>query len=69
MSKPDLENVDIINIAQLWAAVATDDPYQKEIMARMSDKAIDWYIHNLVPVVGRPTIKYQFEEIKKSKKN
>lgn len=67
MSRVDLEDVDVINIAQLWATVAQDDPYQKEIMKRMSDKAVDWYIHNLVPVVGRPTIKYQFGEIRKSK--
>ena len=67
MGKVIMDDVDIINIAQLCATVAQDDPYQKEIMKRMSDKAVDWYIHNLVPVVGRPTIKYQFEEIRKSK--
>ena len=67
MGKVIMDDIDIINIAQLWATVAQDDPYQKEIMKRMSDKAVDWYIHNLVPVVGRPTIKYQFEEIRKSK--
>ena len=67
MSKPDLEDVDIINIAQLWAAVATDDPYQKEIMTRMSDKALDWYLHNIVPVVGRPYIKEKWEKIRKNK--
>lgn len=65
MGKVIMDDVDIINIAQLWATIATDDPDQKKIMARMSDKAVDWYIHNLVPTVGRPKVRAQFEKLRK----
>lgn len=65
MGKVVMDDVDIINIAQLCIAVSKDDPYQKEIVKRMSDRAADWYIKNMIPTVGRPKVRSQFDEIRK----
>lgn len=74
MSKPDLEDVDIINIVQLAARKESaevtgesEDEIEKQIIKRMSDKALDWYLHNIVPVVGRPYMKEKWEKIRKNK--
>ena len=65
MAKVIMDDVDIVNIAQLCLAVQNDDPFQKEIVRRMSDRAADWYIRNMVPTVGRPKVKARFEEFRK----
>lgn len=61
MSKPDLDDIDIINIVQLsyCSKVPMSEEqirqWNKTIMARMSDNAENWYIHNIIPV-SRQTI-------------
>lgn len=67
MSKVIMDDVDIVNLIQLGASREVNDRYQKDIVKRMSDKAINWYIQNMVPVVGRKTVKAQFDEIRKQK--
>lgn len=74
MSKLDLEDIDIINIVQLAARKESaevtgesEDEIEKEIVKRMSDKALNWYLHHIVPVVGRPYMKEKWDIIRKNK--
>lgn len=61
MSKPDLDDIDIINIVQLSSCSKVPmseeqiRQWNKTIMARMSDNAENWYIRNIIPV-SRQTI-------------
>lgn len=70
MAKVDLDDTDIVDIVQLASCVSvpmTEEQMQnwnKDIMARMSDKAENWYINNIIPVVGRPYIKDKFDKAK-----
>lgn len=62
MAKVDLDDIDIIDIVQL--ASCSEIPmseeqiknWNKTIMSRMSDKAEDWYIHNIIPVSRQTTL-------------
>lgn len=66
----NLDDIDIIDIVQLASRVQvpmTEEQMQnwnKTIMTRMSDKAEDWYIKHIIPVVGRPYIKDKFNKAK-----
>ena len=73
MGKVIMDDVDIVNIAQLAARSNTanvtgekTETIEKQIVMRMSDKALDWYLHNLIPVVGRPQMKEKWTEWRKS---
>lgn len=74
MSKPDLEDIDIINIVQLAAKKESaealgesEEKIEKEIIKRMSEKALNWYLNNIVPVVGRQNTKAKWEKIRNNK--
>ena len=74
MSKPDLEDIDIINIVQLAAKKESaealgesEEKIEKEIIKRMSEKALNWYLNNIVPVAGRPNTKAKWEKIRNNK--
>lgn len=62
MAKVDLDDIDIIDIVQL--ASCSEIPmseeqiknWNKTIMSRMSDKAEDQYIHNIIPVSRQTTL-------------
>lgn len=74
MGKIILDDIDIVNIAQLAArnntANATGknvETIEKQIVTRMSDKALDWYLKNLIPAVGRPQMKEKWTKWRQSK--
>ena len=74
MSKVIMDDVDIVNIAQLAARKNTaseigenSETLEREIVKRMSDKALNWYLHNLIPMVGRPQTKKKWTEWRQSK--
>ena len=68
MAKIILEESDVISIAQLWArimVVPQNSQEQREmIMARMSDKAEDFFVTRMVPGPGRLQISKQFKKAK-----
>ena len=75
MSNTNLNDDDIIDIVQLASRVnvpMTEEQiknWNKTIMARMSDKAENWYINHIIPVSGRPYIKEEFNKAKGRKNN
>ena len=70
MAKSNLDDIDIINIVQLASCSTVPmseeqiKTWNKTIMARMSDEAEDWYIQNIIPVVGRQHYKKLFNQAK-----
>ena len=62
MAKVNLDDSDIIDIVQLASCSKVPmseeqiKNWNKTIMARMSDKAEDWYIHNIIPVSRQTTL-------------
>lgn len=74
MGKIIMDDEDIVNIAQLAARKNTanaigesSDTLEKQIVMRMSDKALNWYLQNLIPAVGRPQMKEKWTGWRKSK--
>jgi len=72
MGKVIMDDVDIVNIAQLAARKSTaevtgqnSETLEREIVMRMSDRALDWYLSNLIPIVGRPQTKQKWAEWRK----
>ena len=61
MKKSNLDDIDIINICQLisHSKIPLDEfrikMWNKTTMARMSNNAENWYIHNIIPI-SRQTI-------------
>ena len=72
MGKVIMDDADIINIAQLTAKHGISnvtgekvENIEKQIVMRMSDRALDWYLKNMVPVVGRPILKDKWAKWRK----
>lgn len=71
MAKILLNDEEIIDIVQLASRqeIANNteekiDSVEAEIIKRMSEKSLNWYINNIVPVVGRPILKKKWSEIR-----
>ena len=76
MAKIILEDEDIIDIVQLSARQETADisgekvdNVEKEIVSRMSDKALDWYLNHIIPMAGRKFTKEKWNKIRNKSSN
>ena len=76
MAKIVLEDEDIIDIVQLSARQETADisgekvdDVEKEIVLRMSDEALDWYLSHIIPVSGRKFTQEKWNKIRGKSSN
>lgn len=75
MAKVIFDDEDLIDIVQLSARQEISDntgesfdKVEADIVKRMSDKALDWYLNHIIPVVGRPILKKKWDKIRNSQK-
>lgn len=71
MAKIVLEDEDIVDIIQLASRQETAeisgediDNVESEIVSRMSDEAIEWYINHIIPMVGRKFTREKWDKIR-----
>lgn len=71
MAKITFDDKDIIDIVQLGARQEISDntgesfdKVEADIVKRMSDKALDWYLTHIVPMVGRSILKKKWDKIR-----
>lgn len=76
MAKIILNDEDIIDIVQLSARQETADISQEdvdsieeEIVSRMSDEALNWYINHIIPIAGRKSIQEKWNKIRDKNSN
>lgn len=64
----DKEIVDMIQLGsrhQVSENVGEDvDQVEKEIVQRMSDKSLNWYLSHMVPISGRPILKKKWSKFR-----
>lgn len=76
MAKVILEDEDIIDIVQLsdrqeTAGISGEkvDNIEKEIVSRMSDEALDWYLNHIIPMAGRKFTQEKWNKIRGKSSN
>lgn len=71
MAKIVLEDEDIVDIIQLASRQETAeisgediDNVESEIVSRMSNEAIEWYINHIIPMAGRKFTREKWDKIR-----